>query len=187
MTDARVALAAAMVMLAVASTSAGAQSSGAGIVDEALKGVRQDQERDAERVRCMVDEAVRGTENAPSGEETVSPSAPERLDQLSPGTAAGVMPAGFRVEELVGRPVEDGTGGKLGTLRAVALEPGGDVPVAMIDFAPLFGRVAKTAAVPLDELTPSAAADSLVLSLTAVGYDELPAYAWRDGVWRREG
>ena len=111
MTDARVALAAAMVMLAVASNGVGAQSSGAGIVDEALKGVRQDQERDAERVRRMVDEAVRGTENAPSGEETVSPSAPERLDQLSPGTAAGVMPAGFRVEELVGRPVEDGTGG----------------------------------------------------------------------------
>ena len=84
MTDARVALAAAMAMLAVASTGAGAQSSGAGIVDEALKGVRQDQERDAERVKRMVDEAVRGAENAPSGEETVSPSAPEQLDQLPP-------------------------------------------------------------------------------------------------------
>jgi hypothetical protein len=185
MTDAKLAVVAMVLTLAVASSGAGAQSSGAGIVDEALKGVRQDQERDAERVRRMVDEAVRGAENAPSGEETVSPSAPERLDQLSAGTAAGVLPAGFRVEELVGRPVEDGTGGKLGTLRAVAVEPGGDLPVALIEFAPLFGRGAKTAAVPLDELTPSATADSLVLSLTAVGYDELPAYAWRDGVWRR--
>ena len=39
-----------------------AQSSGASIVDEALKGVQEDQARDAERVRRMVDEAVKGTE-----------------------------------------------------------------------------------------------------------------------------
>ena len=171
----RVALAAAMAMLAVASTGAGAQSSGAGIVDEALKGVRQDQERDAERVKRMVDEAVRGAENAPSGEETVSPSAPEQLDQLPPGTAAGVAAGRFSCRGTGGPAGRARHGGTLGTLRAVALESGGDVPVAMIDFAPLFGRGAKTAAVAARQVDAGAAADSLVLSLTAIGYDGLPA------------
>ena len=54
----------------------------ASIVDEALKGVQEDQARDAERVRRMVDEAVKGTEAAPSGLEAVNPPAPAELQPL---------------------------------------------------------------------------------------------------------
>ena len=60
-----------------------AQSSGASIVDEALKGVQEDQARDAERVRRMVDEAVKGTERRrpgrrPSTRRTGRAAAPAR-------------------------------------------------------------------------------------------------------------
>ena len=85
-----------------------AQSSGASIVDEALKGVQEDQARDAERVRRMVDEAVKGTEAAPSGLEAVNPPAPAELQPL-PDDTPGALPAGYRPEDLAGKPVRDGT------------------------------------------------------------------------------
>ena len=82
-----------------------AQSSGASIVDEALKGVQEDQARDAERVRRMVDEAVEGTEAAPSGLETSTRQRTGRSCIPLPRDAPGALPAGYRAEELVGKPV----------------------------------------------------------------------------------
>ena len=63
--------------VALAAGRVEAQSSSNAIVEEALKGVEQDQARDSQRVKGMVDEAVRGTQQAPSGQDTVNPAAPE--------------------------------------------------------------------------------------------------------------
>jgi hypothetical protein len=177
--------------LALAAAAGGtvhAQSSGQSIVEEALQGVEQDQARDSQRVREIIDDAVRGAEQAPSGTETVTPTAPETLEPLGPDDAPGLLPVGFEVAKLVGQPVDDGTGARLGTIRDIAVEENGQTAHALVDFGQVFGREAKTAAVPLDTLTPSATTGSgYVISLTAVDYDKLPAYAWRDGVWRRQG
>ena len=81
----RVAAAAFGLLLALSGLAA-AQSSGGQIVEEALKCVEQDQARDSQRVKEIVDEAVRGTQQAPSVQDTVNPAAPEILLPLADGT-----------------------------------------------------------------------------------------------------
>ena len=82
-----------------------AQSSGASIVEEALKGVRQDQARDSERVKRMVDEAVQGTQQAPSGQDTVNPGgAGNAAASGRPGRARG--PAGRLPGRGADRPAD---------------------------------------------------------------------------------
>ncbi|MGD9508343.1 MAG: PRC-barrel domain-containing protein [Geminicoccaceae bacterium] len=182
------AIAIGLALTAAAGGTVHAQSSGQSIVEEALRGVEQDQARDSQRVRDFIEEAVRGAEQAPSGKETVTPTAPETLKPLGPGEAPELLPVGFEVAKLVGQPVDDGTGARLGTIRDVAFEQGGRTAHAVVEFDRLFGRGAKTAAVPLDTLTPSVTAGSgYVMALTAVAYDQLPAYAMQNGVWRRQG
>ena len=95
----------AMLLLPMLPTGARAQSSGASIVEEALQGVREDQARDADRVRRMVDEAVHGSETAQSGEDTVNPEAPPTLRPLADPKAPGALPVGYQAEELLDRPV----------------------------------------------------------------------------------
>ena len=184
----RMALMLGAVLLGMASPSAHGQSSGQSIVEEALQGGEQDQARDSQRVRSIIEEAVRGAEQAPSGIETVAPSAPEVLEPMGSDSPPGLLPVGLDVSQLIGRPVEDAAGARLGTIRAVAVEQSGQTAHALVEFADAFGRQAKTAAVPLDKLTPSATTGSgYVVALTAVAYDQLPAYEWRDGAWRRQG
>lgn len=168
--------------------TAHAQSSGQSIVEEALKGVKEDQARDSQRVQRMIDEAVRGAEQAPSGKETVTPTAPDILEPIGAEAAPGVLPVGFEVAKLIGQPVDDGTGARLGMIRDIAVEQDGRTAHALVDFGQVFGREAKTAAVPLDTLTPSATAGTgYVMAITAVSYEQLPAYALQNGVWRRQG
>ena len=110
----RVAAAAFGLLLALSGLAA-AQSSGGQIVEEALKGVEQDQARDSQRVKEIVDEAVRGTQQAPSGQDTVNPAAPETLRPLADKDAPGVLPVGYQSDTLIGRPIDDGTGARIGS------------------------------------------------------------------------
>ena len=175
-------------LLSTTSVASYAQSSGRSIVEEALQGVEQDQARDSQRVRSIIEEAVRGAEQAPSGIETVAPTAPEVLEPIGADSPPGLLPVGFDAAQLVGQPVADAAGARLGTIRAVAVEQSGQTAHALVEFAGAFGRQGKTAAVPLDKLTPSVTTGSgYVMTLTAVAYDQLPSYAWRDGAWRRQG
>lgn len=176
------------ILLGMAPAPAHGQSSGKSIVEEALQGVEQDQARDSQRVRSIIEEAVRGAEQAPSGIETVAPTAPEVLEPMGADSPPGLLPVGFDIAQLVGQPVADAAGARLGTIRAVAVEQSGRTAHALVEFSDAFGRQGKTAAVPLDKLTPSATTGSgYVMALTAVAYDQLPSYAWRDGAWRRQG
>jgi len=181
-------IAIALTLLTATGEAVHAQSSGQSIVEEALQGVEQDQARDSQRVKDIIDEAVRGAEQAPSGKETVTPTAPETLKPLGPDEAPGLLPAGYEVAKLVGQPVDDGTGARLGRIRDIAVEQDRRTAHALVDFNQVFGREPKTAAVPLDTLTPSIAKGTgYVVAITAVAYDQLPAYTWQDGAWRRRG
>jgi len=162
-------------------------SSGGAIVNEVLKDAEQEQNRDSERVRRMVEEAVKGAERAPSGEEAVNPEAPDRLRPVV-GDPPGALPAGFRAEDLDNRPVRDGTGAQIGVLRGVVLDEGSGIARVMVEFAPMFGQPAKTSAMEIEALTPTPdAADGYVIELTPVAYAALPAYAREQEHWRRVG
>ena len=182
----RLTLAAAALALVVG--QANAQSSGASIVEEALEGVRQDQARDSERVKRMVDEAVQGTQGAPSGQDTVNPAAPDTLRPLADMEAPGVLPVGYNAQELVGRPIDDGTGARIGTIRDLVLDEGSGVARAMVAFDPLFDQPAKTSVVPIESLTTATArGQGLVMELTTVQFAAMPDYAKDGVVWRRRG
>jgi hypothetical protein len=178
-------LLAAGILVLAGAPGAGAQSSSSDIVKEALEGVQQDQARDSERVRRMVDEAVKGAEQAPSGQDTVNPTAPDALRPIGEGEPAA-LPVGYSVAELVGRPVEDGTGARLGVVRGLVLDETSGVARAMVEFEPLFGQPGKTSAVAVESLTTATArGGGFVMELNQLGYEQLPAYAWDDPVWRR--
>ena len=163
------------------------QSSGASIVEEALKGVEQDQARDAERVRRMVDEAVKGTEQAPSGQEAVNPSAPDSLVPL-PDDAAATLPAEIRSADLVGKPVHDAAGARIGEVKALVLDEASGAARAMVELAATASQPGKVAAVPVEALVPAArAGDGYVMDMPVVALEQLPAYAWRDERWQRIG
>lgn len=173
-------------LLALAGTAfAQPTSPGSAIVDEVLKDATQQQTRDSERVRRMVDEAIKGAEQAPSGIEAVNPTAPDTLRPTEDvGTA--VLPAGFAPEDLEDKPVRDGTGAEIGRLRGLAVDQASQQLKVMVQFAPLFGHPAKTAAFPIEQLRPAdSLGDGYVVEITPVDYEALPAYAWRDGEWRR--
>jgi sporulation protein YlmC with PRC-barrel domain len=183
----RVVVAAFGLLLALSGLAA-AQSSGASIVEEALQGVRQDQQRDSERVRRMVDEAVKGAEQAPSGQDTVNPGAPATLRPLAVQDAPGVLPVGYRVDSLVDRPVDDGSGARIGRIRDLVLDETSGVARAMVEFQPLFGHSGKTSVVPIESLsTATARGEGYVMELTAVEFERMPAYTRQGPVWRRAG
>ena len=65
----------------------------------------------------------------------------------------------------------------LGVIRDIAVEQDRRTAHALVDFNQVFGREPKTAAVPLDTLTPSIAKGTgYVVAITAVAYHQLPAY-----------
>jgi hypothetical protein len=162
-------------------------SSGGAIVNEVLKDAEQEQNRDSERVRRMVEEAVKGAERAPSGEEAVNPEAPDRLRPVI-GEPPGALPAGFSAKDLENRPVRDGTGARIGTLRGVVLDEGSGIARVMVEFAPMFGQPGKISAMEIEALTPAPdAADGYVVELTPVAYEAMPAYAREREHWRRVG
>jgi hypothetical protein len=164
-----------------------AQSSGSAIVDEALKDAEQEQTRDSDLVRRMVDEAVKGAETAPSGQDSVNPRAPDTLRPLT-GDEPTVLPAGFAAKDLENQPVRDGAGARIGTVRSVVLDESTGLTRAMVEFEPLFGHPGKTSPLEIELLTPAdQRGDGFVVELTPVAYESLPAYAWQQGRWRREG
>jgi PRC-barrel domain len=177
--------AAALAAIVLLPAVAQAQSSGAGIVEEALQGVQQDQERDSKRVKEIVEEAVKGAEQAPSGQEAINPMAPDTLRPLPPDAQAS-LPAGYRADDMVGKPVVDGTGAKLGVIRGLVIDDVNGVARAMVEFAPLFGKPGKVTAIAVDTLTTGAAPEGgYVMSLTSTDFDKMPAYAWANLVWQR--
>lgn len=164
-----------------------AQTSGSSIVDEALRDAEQEQTRDSDLVRRMVDEAVKGAETAPSGQDAVNPRAPDTLRPLT-GEEPTVLPAGFEAKDLENQPVRDGAGARIGTVRSVVLDESTGLARAMVEFEPLFGQPAKTSPVEIELLTPATrSGDGFVVELTPVAYQSMPAYAWQQGQWRREG
>ena len=177
----------AALLMPLLSTGALAQSSGASIVEEALEGVREDQARDADRVRRMVDEAVQGSEAAQSGRDTVNPQAPETLRRLADPRAPGALPVGYQVEDLLDRPVEDGTGTRIGVVRDLVLDEASGIARAMVAFEPMFDQPGKTAVVPIESLTTATARGSgYVMQLTSIAFARMPAYVRREAVWRRQ-
>lgn len=163
-------------------------SSGSAIVQEVLKDAEQEQVRDSERVRRMVDEAVKGAEGAPSGEEAVNPTAPESLRPLLDGQQAGALPAGYSAEELRDRPVRDGSGAEIGTLRGPAVDEASGIARVMVEFKPLFGEPGKVAALEIERLTRAdGRGDGYVVDVTPVDYRAMAGYGWADGEWRRRG
>ncbi len=176
----------AVAMLLASAEQGVAQSSGASIVEEALEGIREDQARDSERVKRMVDEAVRGTTQAPSGRDTVNPAAPETLRPVDDATAPGILPVGYQAQELVGRSVDDGTGARIGVIRELVLDETSGVARAMVEFQPLFDQPGKTSVVPIESLTTATArGEGYVMELSNVAFAAMPAYARDGGVWRR--
>ncbi len=175
-----------MVAVALGGGIAHAQSSGASIVEEALEGVRQDQARDSQRVKEIVEEAVRGTQQAPSGQDTVNPAAPETLRPVEDASAAGILPLGYQAQELVGQAVDDGTGAQIGTIRELVVDESSGVAGAMVEFEPLFEQPGKTSVVPIESLTTATArGQGYVMELTNVDYARMPAYVRRDAAWHR--
>ena len=160
--------------------------SGGSIVEEALKDAEQDQRRDTERVRRMVDEAVKGAEQAPSGQEAVNPTAPDVLRPL-PADAPGALPPGTRAEDLVEQPVRDASGARIGTVKGLVRDEASGVAQVMVEFAPVFGQPGKTSVLGIEALTRAEGESGYVVDLTPVAYDAMPAYAWQDQVWRRVG
>lgn len=171
-------------LLLGAGSPVAAQSSAAGIVDEALQGVEADQARDAERVRRMVDEAVKGAEAAPSGRDAVNPVAPAELRPIA-GDGRAILPAGYQESDLAGKPVRDGTSAQIGQIRAMAVDETSGAARAMVAFAPLFGQAAKVAAVEVEALVPATGGDGFSIQLTPVQIERMPAYAWDRDAWRR--
>lgn len=176
-----------LLALAVAAMPAKAQTSGSSIVEEAIKDAQQDQQRDSERVRRMVDEAVKGTEQAPSGRDAVDPPAPETLQPVAL-EEPGVLPAGYQPEDIKDQPVRDGTGAEIGRVRGMARDNGTGLAKVIVEFQPLFGRPGKVTALGVESLTRAPQqADGYLMDLTPVAYDAMPAYDWADGQWRRAG
>ena len=122
-----------LVLTAILPVGAQGQTSGADIVKDALKGVQEDQARDSQRVKEIVEEAVRGAEQAPSGQETIVPTAPDTLVPL-PAGAQATLPAGYSADEMIGKPVVDGTGAKLGTIKGLGLDDAHGMARAMVEF-----------------------------------------------------
>ncbi len=136
----------------------------------------------------MVDEAVQGTQEAPSGRDTVNPVAPESLRPLVDAEAPGVLPVGYEAKGLLGRPVDDGTGARIGTIEDLVLDESSGVARAMVAFDRLFDQPAKTTVVPIESLTTATArGDGYVMELTTVQFAAMPAYAKEGEVWRRVG
>src|SRR3712207_4769887 len=129
----RMLAAGALLLAAAAAPAVVAQTSGSSIVEEALKDAQQDQQRDTDRVRRMVDEAVQGAEEAPSGKDAVNPTAPEALRPLA-GDEPGALPVGFRAGDLKDRPVRDGTGAQIGTLRGLVRDEASGLAKVMVEF-----------------------------------------------------
>jgi hypothetical protein len=180
------AAAAATLLTVLVAADATAQSSGSSIVEEALQGVRQDQARDSERVRRMVDEAVRGTESAQSGQDTVNPEAPDTLRPLDDPNRPGALPVGYRAADLIDRPVDDGTGARIGVIRELVLDEASGVARAMVEFQPLFDQPGKTSVVAIESLTTAIArGEGYVMEVNAVGFARMPAYSREADVWRR--
>jgi hypothetical protein len=174
-----------MILTALLAGPAAAQSTGSDIVREALEGVRQDQARDSARVRAIIDEAVRGAEEGPSGSDTVNPMAPEVLRPL-PADAPDLLAVGYSAEELIGRAVDDGTGAQIGVIRDLVADETSSAPRVLVEFAPLFGQPGKTSAVPVEALTTAVArGEGYVMELTAVAFEQLPAYVPDGELWRR--
>ena len=164
-----------------------AQSSGSSIVEEALKGVREDQARDAERVRRMVDEAVKGSETAQSGKEAVNPQAPATLQPLQGENAQRALPVGYQADHLLDRPVENGAGARIGVIRDLVRDEGSGVARAMVEFTPLFDQPGKTSAVPIEALTTTTArGEGYVMELTSVAFAGMPPYVRQGGRWLRQ-
>jgi hypothetical protein len=160
--------------------------SGSAIVEEALKDAEKDQQRDSERVRRMVDEAVKGAERAPSGQEAVNPTAPDVLRPL-PADAPGALPPGTQPQDLVEQPVRDASGARIGTVKGLVRDEASGVARVMVEFAPVFGQPGKTSVLGIEALTRADKESGYVVDLTPVAYDAMPAYTWQDQVWRRVG
>ncbi|MFO1075485.1 MAG: hypothetical protein U1E17_22865 [Geminicoccaceae bacterium] len=155
------------------------------IVEDALKGVAAQQAKDAERVRRMSEEAARGVQEAPSGKESVNPTAPATLRPLADGQAA-VLPAGYDAGMLKDRPVRNAAGEQIGTLRGPAVDEATGQPKVMVEFAPLFGQPGKLTALSIEQLSQaSGQGDGYVVELTPVAYGQLGEYRLADGAWRR--
>lgn len=168
-------------------TGGHAQTSGGSIVEEAIKDAQQDQARDSERVRRMVDEAVKGAEQAPSGKEQVNPTAPDHLRPMQ-GEVPGSLPAGYQPEDLVGKPVRDGSGTQIGTVRGLVLDEASGLARVVIAFGPLFGQPGKTSVMEIGALRPATdGSDGFAVELTPVQYEAMPAYVQENAVWRRAG
>ena len=165
-----------------------AQQATSGIVEEAIKDAHQDQARDSERVRRMVEEAVKGAEQAPSGEDAVNPTAPDTLRPLQGDAAGTALPVGYEARDLLEKPVRDGSGAKIGQVRGLATDEASGLARVMVEFEPLFGQPAKISALEVEALAPAPDdADGFVVELTPVKLEQMPAYARRDEVWRRVG
>jgi hypothetical protein len=175
----------AVILAPLAPVAAQGTDSGSAIVDDALKDVEKDQARDAERVRRMVDEAVKGAEQAPSGEDAVNPAAPQELRRLE-GDRPGALPAGFGPDDFLEKPVRDGAGARIGTVKDLVIDEASGAARAVVAFEPLFGQPSKTSVLEIEALIPAAGqSDGFVVELTPVAYERMPAYARERQVWRR--
>ena len=155
------------------------------IVEDALKGVAAQQAKDAERVRRISEEAVKGAEAAPSGKEAVNPTAPEALRPLADDQTA-MLPAGFDAETLQDRPVRNAAGEQIGMLRGPAVDEATGQPKVMVEFAPMFGQPGKLTALSIEQLSQaSGQGGGYVVEMTPVAYGELADYRLTDGAWRR--
>lgn len=161
--------------------------SGSAIVQDALKDVQQDQAEGSKRVRSIIDEAVKGAERAPSGLEAVNPSAPPVLRPLQEAPP-GALPTGIEPQDLAGKPLRDGTGTEIGRVRDLVLDEQSGLARIVVDFTPMFGEPAKTTVLEIEALQPAdTKGDGYIVDLTPVKYQEMPRYAWENGVWRQEG
>ena len=161
-------------------------TSGSAIVQDALKDVQQDQAEDARKVRRMIDEAVKGAERAPSGEEAINPPAPGVLQPMQ-ADVPGALPPGIRREDLAGKPLRDGAGTEIGRVRDLVLDQASGSARVVVELAPLFGYPAKTTVLEIEALQPAESkGDGYIVELTPVEYEAMPRYAWKDGAWRQE-
>lgn len=161
--------------------------SGAAIVQDAIKEAQQDQARDAERVRNMVDEAVKRSERSPSGEEAVNPPVAEELRPLE-GDVPGTLPAGMKAADLVGKPLRDGTGAEIGRVRGLALDQKNGLARVVAEFGPMFGQPPRIIILDVETLQPAdKLGDGYIVELRPVEYEDMSAYTWQDGAWRQAG
>ncbi|MEK0082212.1 PRC-barrel domain-containing protein [Benzoatithermus flavus] len=170
-----------------ASIRAQGEGSTSAIVEDALKNVEKDQARDAERVRRMVEEAVKGAEQAPSGQDAVNPTAPEELRSLG-SDRPDALPVGLQPQDLLNKPVRDGTGARIGTVQDLVVDEPSGAARAIVAFQPLFGLPGKTSVLELEALVPvRGQSDGFVVELTPVEYERMPDYRRDQAVWRRAG